>query len=62
MPAASANGKKALAAHKSSRLGMRRFNMGSASAMSTVLTVALLAVSLLCLSFLRERTPKEKKR
>jgi multiple sugar transport system permease protein len=42
--------------------GLRRFNMGAASAMSTVLTVALLAVSLLTLSFLRERTPKEKKR
>ena len=32
--------------------------MGSASAMSTVLTVSLLAISLLSLSFLRERTPK----
>jgi multiple sugar transport system permease protein len=42
--------------------GLREFNMGSASAMSTVLTVALLAVSLLSLSFLRERTPKEKTR
>ena len=42
--------------------GLRRFNMGSASAMSTVLTVVLLAISLLCLSFLRERTPKEQKR
>ncbi len=42
--------------------GLRQFNMGSASAMSTVLTVALLAISLLSLSFLRERTPKEKTR
>jgi multiple sugar transport system permease protein len=42
--------------------GLRRFNMGSASAMSTVLTVALLIVSLVTLSFLRERTPKEAKR
>ncbi|WP_377644941.1 carbohydrate ABC transporter permease [Oryzobacter terrae] len=42
--------------------GLRRFNMGSASAMSTVLTVALLAISLLSLSFLRERQPKEKTR
>lgn len=42
--------------------GLRRFNMGSASAMSTVLTVALLLVSLVTLSFLRERTPKEAKR
>ena len=42
--------------------GLRRFNMGSASAMSTVLTLALLLISLVCLSFLRERTPKEKKR
>ena len=42
--------------------GLRRFNMGSASAMSTVLTVALLLISLLSLSFLRERTPKERKR
>ena len=42
--------------------GLRRFNMGSASAMSTVLTVALLLVSLVTLSFLRERTPKEKTR
>jgi multiple sugar transport system permease protein len=42
--------------------GLRRFNMGSASAMSTVLTVALLLVSLVSLSFLRERTPKEKTR
>jgi multiple sugar transport system permease protein len=41
--------------------GLRRFNMGSASAMSTVLTVVLLLVSVLSLSFLRERTPKEKK-
>jgi multiple sugar transport system permease protein len=38
--------------------GLRQFNMGSASAMSTVLTVVLLAISLLSLSFLRERTPK----
>ena len=42
--------------------GLRRFNMGSASAMSTVLTVSLLLVSVVCLSFLRERTPKEKTR
>lgn len=42
--------------------GLRRFNMGSASAMSTVLTVVLLLISLVSLSFLRERTPKEKKR
>ena len=42
--------------------GLRRFNMGSASAMSTVLTLALLIVSAVCLSFLRERTPKEQKR
>ncbi len=42
--------------------GLRQFNMGSASAMSTVLTVVLLAISLLSLSFLRERTPKEKTR
>jgi multiple sugar transport system permease protein len=42
--------------------GLRRFNMGSASAMSTVLTLALLIVSAICLSFLRERTPKEQKR
>lgn len=42
--------------------GLRRFNMGSASAMSTVLTVALLAISLLSLSFLRERAPKERTR
>lgn len=42
--------------------GLRQFKMGSASAMSTVLTVALLAISLLSLSFLRERNPKEKKR
>jgi multiple sugar transport system permease protein len=42
--------------------GLRQFNMGSASAMSTILTVVLLAISMLSLSFLRERTPKEKKR
>ena len=42
--------------------GLRQFNMGSASAMSTVLTITLLAISLLSLSFLRERTPKENKR
>ncbi len=42
--------------------GLRRFNMGSASAMSTVLTVVLLLISLLTLSFLRERTPKERTR
>jgi multiple sugar transport system permease protein len=35
--------------------GLARFNMGSASAMSTILTVVLLAVSLLMLSFLRDR-------
>jgi len=39
--------------------GLRQFNMGAASAMSTVLTVALLLVSILSLSLLRERTPKE---
>ncbi|MFQ6171192.1 carbohydrate ABC transporter permease [Oryzobacter sp. R7] len=42
--------------------GLRRFNMGSASAMSTVLTLVLLLVSLAILSLLRERTPKEKTR
>ena len=42
--------------------GLRRFNMGSASAMSTVLTVVLLLISMLTLSFLRERTPKERTR
>lgn len=42
--------------------GLRQFKMGSASAMSTVLTVALLAVSLVSLSFLRERNAKEKNR
>jgi multiple sugar transport system permease protein len=42
--------------------GLRRFNMGSASAMSTILTIALLLVSLITLSFLRERTPKETRR
>ncbi len=42
--------------------GLRAFNMGSASAMSSVLTVVLLAISLVSLSFLRERTPKEKTR
>src|SRR5688572_14208998 len=42
--------------------GLRAFNMGSASAMSTVLTLVLLAISAISLSFLRERTPKEKKR
>jgi len=36
--------------------------MGSASAMSTVMTLALLLISLLSLSLLRERTPTEKKR
>ncbi|KGN41210.1 ABC transporter permease [Knoellia aerolata DSM 18566] len=41
--------------------GLRRFNMGAASAMSTVLTLVLLLISLLSLSFLRERTPKEAK-
>lgn len=39
--------------------GLRQFKMGSASAMSMVLTVALLAISLLSLSFLRERPSKE---
>ncbi len=39
--------------------GLRRFNMGSASAMSTVLTVALLGVSLLLLTFTRERKVKK---
>ena len=42
--------------------GLRRFNMGSASAMSTVLTIVLLVVSLISLSFLRERAPKETSR
>ena len=43
-------------------VGLRQFNMGSASAMSTVLTVCLLGISLLSLSLLRERTSKEKTR
>ena len=42
--------------------GLRRFNMGSASAMSTVLTLVLLLVSLAILSLLRERSQKEKTR
>jgi len=40
--------------------GLRRFKMGSASAMSTVLTVALLAISLLLLTFMRERKERKK--
>lgn len=40
--------------------GLRQFDMGSASAMSTILTFALLVISVITLSFLRERTPKEK--
>lgn len=39
--------------------GLRNFNMGSASAMSTVLTVALLGVSLVLLTFMRERKVKK---
>ena len=39
--------------------GLRNFNMGSASAMSTMLTVVLLAISLLSLSFMRERKGEE---
>ncbi len=39
--------------------GLRSFNMGSASAMSTVLTVALLGISLLLLTFMRERKVKK---
>ncbi len=35
--------------------GLRRFNMGSAAAMSTVMTVALLLISLASLVFTRER-------
>ncbi|MFW5469667.1 carbohydrate ABC transporter permease [Knoellia sp. CPCC 206435] len=41
--------------------GLRQFNMGAASAMSTILTLALLLISVLSLSFMRERTPKESK-
>ncbi len=40
--------------------GLRNFKMGSASAMSTVLTVALLAISLLLLTFMRERRERTK--
>lgn len=40
--------------------GLRKFKMGSASAMSTVLTVALLAISLLLLTFMRERKERKK--
>jgi len=39
--------------------GLRNFNMGSASAMSTVLTVALLGIGLLLLTFMRERKVKK---
>ncbi len=38
--------------------GLRNFKMGSASAMSTVLTLALLAISLITLTFMRERKAK----
>lgn len=41
--------------------GLRQFNMGAASAMSTILTLALLLISVLSLSFMRERAPKEAK-
>jgi multiple sugar transport system permease protein len=40
--------------------GLRNFKMGSASAMSTVLTVALLGISLLLLTFMRERRERKK--
>ncbi|MEO5834492.1 MAG: sugar ABC transporter permease [Nakamurella sp.] len=40
--------------------GLRSFRMGSASAMSTVLTIALLVVSLLLLTFMRERKERKK--
>ncbi len=39
-------------------VGLRQFNMGRASAQSMVLTLSLMAVSLICLSFLRERKAK----
>ena len=42
--------------------GLRQFNMGAASAMSTILTLALLLISVVSLSFMRERTPKEARR
>ena len=38
--------------------GLGRFNMGSASAMSTILTLCLLLISLVMLSFTRERDAK----
>jgi multiple sugar transport system permease protein len=40
--------------------GLRNFKMGSASAMSTILTIALLGVSLLLLTFMRERKERKK--
>jgi multiple sugar transport system permease protein len=40
--------------------GLRKFKMGSASAMSTVLTIALLAISRLLLTFMRERKERKK--
>lgn len=39
--------------------GLKQFNMGKASAMSTIMTVALLAVSGLIMAFMRERTTKK---
>ena len=39
--------------------GLRNFKMGSASAMSTMLTVFLLGISLLLLTFMRERKVKK---
>jgi multiple sugar transport system permease protein len=35
--------------------GLRRFNMGSAAAMSTILTISLLIVSLLAWLLMREK-------
>lgn len=39
-------------------VGLRQFNMGRASAQSMVLTLSLMAISLVCLSFIRERRAK----
>ena len=38
--------------------GLARFNMGSSAAMSTILTLCLLLISLVMLSFTRERDAK----
>ena len=53
-------GRTAVLVTEAGEEGLRTFKMGSASAMSTILTIALLGVSLLLLTFMRERKERKK--